>query len=283
MGRFPAARIWLAAAFLAGHAGFAGAADPAPGLGTKDSINTSPFSPRLVSESIIPSPTAIFHIDQGESFFYEMVIDSTLLESDQEPRTRILSSGLGTFPRQQRITESSRLPALDSAGVGLVRQARFRNPRVGAANDSIPPFELQLSSAVIDPLTGKIVKESPSSPGQPDRVDTLRADQWDFSATLWEFYGQWMLHLCDTFFYEKIVSTPPIGSVRLTLKTAGRDTVNGRECYAVEYSRGPAEKTGLKKMYWVDMNDRIVVRVQDAGVILDLITPRRESTMTAPR
>jgi len=39
----------------------------------------------------------------------------------------------------------------------------------------------------------------------------------------------------------------------------------------------------LKKMYWVDMNDRIVVRVQDAGVILDLITPRRESTMTAPR
>lgn len=246
-----------------------------------DSAEPSPFAMGLISESTPPPPTAVFNIARGQSFSYAMEIDSALLGTAPGNRTQILSVGVGRYPWQQRITRVGQLLSEDSSAVVLVRQAKFRNPRGGLSAGTVPLFLRQMASASIDPKTGSIIEELPSDSGSSGK-DVVPGESGGFSQTLWEFYGQWMLHVSDTFSYEKVISAPPIGEIRITLETVGRDSVDGRDCYLVRYRRRPGAVAGLEKMYWIDVTARVVARVQDEGITMKLVTPPRKSSASGP-
>jgi hypothetical protein len=274
--------IWgVAVAFIVAFAGFAATLNSASGIPAADTAETSPFAPRVVSESGIHPPTAIFNFERHRSFYYSMEVDSAALESASGGRTKILYAGIGRYPRQQRVTRSSRSALGDTTAVVLIRQATFRNPRAGLTADTVPHFLREISSASIDPQTGSIIGELPPDSGM-SRNDALPGEERGFCRTLWEFYGQWMLHVSDTFSYEKVILAPPVGEVRISLETVGRDTIDGRDCYLVRYRRRSAGTEGLEKMYWIDAAQRVTARVQDEGITMRLVTPVRKSSATGP-
>jgi|GEM_PF-3524729 len=258
---------------------FAAAGDTLLARISADSANTvvPSLAPQLVSESTIPPPTASFEMAENRSFSYISFVDS--LPAGQQPSSRmaILSAGFGSFPHTQRITCLGKGHRPDSTTVVLVNYAKIKNPRSLAPSDMTIPYRRRVATAYIDPATGRIEREIRTSSANPDRADTLESSFWDFSRTLWEFYGRWMLHLSDDFYYERVVQQPLVGQIKISLQTIRRDNFANRECFVVRFRRGSPGGDGIEKTYLVDTQDRVVVQVKDDQFVLKLVVPEKRS------
>ncbi len=235
------------------------------------------FNSQLVSESEIPPPTAAFSIMQGQSFSYISFVDSLPAGQQPSPRMAILSAGFGSFPRTQRITCLGKGHRPDSTTVVLVNYAKIKNPRSLAPSNTTIPYRRRVATAYIDPVTGRIEREIRTSSVNPDHADILEGPYWDFSRTLWEFYGCWMLYLSDDFYYERVVEQPLVGPIKISLQTIRRDNLANCECFVVRFRRGSPGGDGIEKTYLVDTQDRVVVQVKDDQFVLKLVVPEKRS------
>jgi hypothetical protein len=231
--------------------------------------------PKVLSESPIPAPTAFFAIDSGRVFAFVSVEDSLPEGERRSSRAAQLSAGLGAFPVTQRITCLGPGWIGDIPAVILANYAKIKNPPATPHPKRAVSFLLKAATAYIDPADGRVRREIRlgSSPGTPP--DTVEETDRDFSRTLWDFYGRWMLHLSDTFRYEQTLQNPFAGVTTLRLEAVGRDTVDGRPCFVVRYHAGAPDHEGTTKMYWVDLRDRVAVRVKQEQLTLRRIFSER--------
>jgi len=240
------------------------------------------YEPQLISESDIPPPTAGLAIQKSQAFSYVSSVDS--LPPDREPGARMaqLATGLGAFPITQRITCPSITPSADSMTVILTNYAKCKNPGTSVFSKRDALYELWAATAYIDSETGSILKEIRTKLAHPGRIDTLEGGFWNFSSTLWDFYGRWMLHLADNFYYERVEKYPLAGTLKTSLKTVGRTNVGDRECFIVRFRRAAEDGEGIEKIYLVDVENRVTVQIKDEQTVLKLVLPQIQPSTEEP-
>lgn len=238
--------------------------------------------PQLISESDVPPPTAAFKIQKSQVFSYELSVDS--LPPGREPSARMaqLSTGLGAFPITQRITRPSVTSHTDSMTVVLNNYTKCKNPGTSVFSKRDALYELWAATAYVDSETGRIMKEIRTKLAHPGRIDTLESEFWNFSSTLWDFYGRWMLHLSDNFYYERVEKYPLVGTLKTSIKTVSRRNVADRECFVVRFRRSAADGEGIEKIYLVDVENRVAVQIKDEQTVLKLILPHIQSPTEEP-
>jgi hypothetical protein len=206
---------------------------------------------------------------------YLQVIDSTRLLTDTTPRAAFLQHGLGAVPLQQRVRLYGDRQLRGNAGFLVRRQAKRLNPQAGNRE---PKYLIEHGAALLDSASGAILYAERVNARLPKVNDTLHAEDWHFGRTLWDWYGEWMLYLADDFIYERQESHPVVGTISTTLRVRGRDTIGVWECYVVDYHRGLPERPGLDRRFWIDVDQRVTVRVCDGGYCLQRVLPRTDST-----
>jgi len=238
--------------------------------------------PEIVSESIIPPATASFGVKRNRVYTYISSIDSAAIDQDHplESTTPPLSGG---FPEVQRIVCQSVSADGDSTIFQLVNNARIRNVQARLAPRNIPAFQRFMATARVDSASGRVLREFSQISSRPNQVDTLVEKYSDFVSTLWDFYGRWMLHLSDEFSYVRDEQVPLAGLRRISLTVAGRETIDERECFVVQLTRGQPGREGTRRTYWVDVVDRVTVKVAFEAFVFELIVPSKDTTETSTK
>jgi hypothetical protein len=236
-------------------------------------------APKIISETPIPPPTASFAIEKGRAYSYISLVDSSAIDP-RRPQVQPAPPLSGGFPEVQRIICLGTSMIGDSAVFRLSNNARIGNLRARLAPREIAAFQRTMAIAYLDSTSGGIIREISQNSALTYRADTIDGRYADFTATLWDFYGRWMLHLSDDFSYVRDEQPPLAGLIRISLTVEGRDTVDERECFVARLTRGAPDRDGFEKIYWVDVAERVTVQASHESFLLKLIIPSSDSTDT---
>jgi hypothetical protein len=122
------------------------------------------------------------------------------------------------------------------------------------------------SRALVDTATGNLIQieRTIQLMGQ-EHVSTTEVKSRN--ALFAEFYGPWMLDLADD--YQEVYELQQ--GVR-TYEVTGRETVDGRECFVVVRITPAPSGDFTKTTFWVDVRERVAVRVREGPWGLDLVS-----------
>ncbi len=230
--------------------------------------------PTLIDETPWPPRTASFPMTDTTHYDYLQFVDSLGLDEENQ-RSKILRHGLGSVPLQQRVKLVDGGSVLVDSGYVVRLRALQKNPSPGNRQ---PKHNLVYGTAVIDSTSGAVRFAVTYQVRDSNRADTTHSAEWHFARTLWDWYGQWMLYLSDTFAYERQESHPLVGPIHTTLRVSGRERVAQRDCFVVDQWRGSPGHSGVNRRYWIDVDRRVTVRVCDSGICLERVLPVADST-----
>jgi hypothetical protein len=138
----------------------------------------------------------------------------------------------------------------------------------------MPPFVPQLKDqkhikkirALVDPESGDVL-DVRTTLLIGASVSNSNQQLFDSDSTLAEFYGAWMNELKDGF--EKTFKRDT-GEVR-SFSVLGREKVAGRDCFVVARRREMPSSQVVEGKLWVDVEKRVVVRVEQAGQKMEML------------
>ncbi len=237
---------------------------------------------RLVSQSTIPPITARPGFDSIKTFSYLLLADSAQTATSTGPNAPPQVRGITSVPVSQRITPARISSPADSGVITLVANWKIKNPAAAINRRDIAPYQKWLSLVRIDPATGKILLMTQVDLAHPKVIDTLAAEYWDFSRTLWHFYGRWMLYLSDDFSFECVRQSALAGAIRTTMSVQGREIIDGRDCFVVEIRRETPFRPSAAQTYWVDAEERVTQQLKIGSTLFKRVKPGRAAQDKSP-
>lgn len=200
----------------------------------------------------------------GESFSFE-----TRTKADQAA-----DGARATFREERGLGLVTPLPNKQTVQVTGKSECGGHECLVIEAEQDMPPFVPQLKDqkcskkirALIDPESGDVL-DVRTTLVMGTSVSNSNQQLFDIDSTLAEFYGAWMNELKDG--YEKTYKRET-GEVR-SFTVVGREKVAGRDCFVVARKRAMPSNQTVEGKLWVDVEKRVVVRVEQAGQEMEML------------
>ncbi len=197
---------------------------------------------KISGEKLVPNTKP--HFEVGEKFEYEI---TTQIQG-------ISSSSKSTYSvdKIERINSTEYFIIVNS------QTNEMQNPQTGAVINTSTE-----TKSYINKETGEILKIVTSMGGQEI---TLNKDVASVSGN--GMFATWMLSLTDNFKWKVNAKDTSFGktpeSETIEYEVTGREKINKRDCFRVEMKVKSGQMTGNegKIIFWVDVEKRIVIRMQ---------------------